>query len=93
MSEFQPLRVLVISDQTIIRHGLASLVHAVHGMELVGEGNDLSEIGSLRQAHEPSHLPESMQAFGIASGPAIGLKQLFMSHPPLEQRIAALQRL
>ena len=56
MSEFQSLRVLVISDQTIIRHGLASLVHAVHGMDLVGEGNDLSEIGSLCRAHEPDVL-------------------------------------
>ena len=36
-------------------------------------------------------VPESMQAFGISSGVRSGLAQLFSSHPPLEDRIAALQ--
>ncbi len=36
-------------------------------------------------------LPESMAAFGIAGGTVSGLKKLFMSHPPLEERIAALR--
>jgi heat shock protein HtpX len=31
-----------------------------------------------------------MQAFGIRSGPRTGWQKLFMSHPPLEERIAAL---
>lgn len=37
-------------------------------------------------------LPQSMQAFGIAGGGS-GWGALFASHPPLEQRIAALQQL
>jgi heat shock protein HtpX len=37
-------------------------------------------------------LPEGMQAFGIAGGERVsGLKRLFMSHPPLDERIAALR--
>ena len=36
-------------------------------------------------------LPEKMAAFGIAGGGASGLKKLFMTHPPLEERIAALK--
>jgi heat shock protein HtpX len=32
-----------------------------------------------------------MAAFGIAGGGASGLKRLFMTHPPLEERIAALR--
>jgi len=32
-----------------------------------------------------------MAAFGIAGGPGGGLKRLFMTHPPLEERIAALK--
>jgi len=32
-----------------------------------------------------------MSAFGINGGVREGLKALFMTHPPLEQRIAALQ--
>jgi heat shock protein HtpX len=39
---------------------------------------------------EPAHLPQSIQAFGIAEGGNRFL-QLFASHPPIEQRIAALE--
>jgi heat shock protein HtpX len=41
---------------------------------------------------EPQDLPRSMQAFGIAGGGS-GWGALFASHPPLEERIAALQQL
>lgn len=44
-----------------------------------------------QDALQPSPLPESMQAFGIAGGKKSGLKRFFMTHPPLEKRIAALQ--
>lgn len=50
-------------------------------------------IGALRrlQAHqEPSHLPDQVAAFGIRPK-AGGMALLFRSHPPLEDRIAALQ--
>ncbi|WP_018949805.1 protease HtpX [Thioalkalivibrio sp. ALMg11] len=36
-------------------------------------------------------MPDQMAAFGIRGGMAQGLKKLFMSHPPIEQRIAALR--
>lgn len=39
----------------------------------------------------PAQLPESMEAFGISGRHARGLKRLFMSHPPIPERIAALQ--
>jgi heat shock protein HtpX len=38
-----------------------------------------------------AELPEQMAAFGISGRTTSGLKALFLSHPPLEQRIAALQ--
>jgi heat shock protein HtpX len=41
----------------------------------------------------PAQLPESMEAFGISGRHARGLKRLFMSHPPIPERIAALDRL
>ena len=63
------------------------------GARLAGREKMIGALERLRQAHEPSQLPESMQAFGISAGRASGLRQLFMSHPPLEQRIAALQQL
>lgn len=51
--------------------------------------NALARLGGVKE----SKLPESLQAFGIAGGRGDGLKRLFLSHPPIEERIAALQRL
>jgi len=34
-----------------------------------------------------------MAAFGIAGGVGGGLKALFLTHPPLQQRIQALQQM
>lgn len=54
-------------------------------------------IGALRrllaeqQARVPSSMPDTFQAFGISSGFKKGMGKLLMSHPPLEERIKALQ--
>jgi len=40
----------------------------------------------------PAELPESLEAFGISSSKRHGFQKLFMSHPPIEERIEALQR-
>ena len=61
------------------------------GARLAGRDGMISALEGLRRIHQPSQLPESMQAFGISPGHAVGLKRLFMSHPPLEERIAALR--
>jgi heat shock protein HtpX len=45
----------------------------------------------LKAAYEPSTLPEGVKAFGISGGGGDGLKKLFMSHPPLDERIEALR--
>lgn len=39
----------------------------------------------------PAQLPESLEAFGIAGRHGGGIKRLFMSHPPIPERIAALE--
>ncbi len=41
----------------------------------------------------PAELPEALEAFGISGRRGNGLKALFMSHPPIPERIAALQKL
>lgn len=56
--------------------------------KLVGAGAMVSALERLRSNHE-SQLEGSMMAFGIASKPA--MSELFLSHPPLEKRIAALR--
>lgn len=39
----------------------------------------------------PSQLPDTLTAFGIRSGVGKGLQNFFATHPPLDERIAALQ--
>ena len=53
----------------------------------------IGALEALKRAHQPEGLPEQMAAFGINSGAPTGLKRLFMSHPPLDERIDALKRL
>ena len=62
------------------------------GAKLAGAGSMIAALESLqRGAIEP--LPGQMKAFGIAGKPSTsGLKLLFMTHPPLEDRIEALKR-
>jgi heat shock protein HtpX len=50
----------------------------------------LGRLGAVRGA---AALPDSLKAFGIRGPHRSGLARLFMSHPPLEERIAALQTL
>jgi heat shock protein HtpX len=62
------------------------------GARLAGRDNMVSALERLKSAHEP--LPQQFAAFGIASGKvARGLQRLWMSHPPLDERIAALRAL
>lgn len=58
------------------------------GANLAGREKMIGALRALQRAHDPQPLPGEMAAFGINSG---GMSKLFMSHPPLEERIAALQ--
>ncbi|HET8898558.1 MAG TPA: protease HtpX [Rhodanobacteraceae bacterium] len=51
----------------------------------------ISALERLKANHGESTLPKAMAAFGISGGLAQGLQRLFMSHPPLAERIAALR--
>jgi heat shock protein HtpX len=60
------------------------------GARLAGRDNMIAALERLKSAHHA--LPQQLSAFGIASGGVSGgLKKLFMSHPPLEERISALR--
>jgi heat shock protein HtpX len=60
------------------------------GANLAGRQNMIAALERLNSLH-PAPLPEKMAAFGIAGGVGSGIKRLFMTHPPLEERIAALK--
>jgi heat shock protein HtpX len=57
---------------------------------LEGKQKMIAALQRLQQAHT-APLPEQMAAQGISGGVGDGLKRLFMTHPPLEERIAALR--
>ena len=60
------------------------------GASLAGRQNMIAALERLNAMH-PQPLPDKMAAFGIAGGGGGGIKRLFMTHPPLEERIAALK--
>jgi len=61
------------------------------GAHLAGRQKMISALERLQQSAGLPHLPDQMAAFGISGGIGHGLKRLFMSHPPLEERIAVLR--
>jgi heat shock protein HtpX len=60
------------------------------GASLAGRGKMIAALQRLGGART-APLPDQMAAFGISGTLGRGLKRLFMTHPPLEERIAALQ--
>ncbi|HEX5757157.1 MAG TPA: protease HtpX [Arenimonas sp.] len=61
------------------------------GAQLAGRGKMVAALERLAQTYGHSTLPNEVRAFGISGGVGGGLKRLFMSHPPLAERIAALR--
>lgn len=60
------------------------------GGQLAGNANMVAALERLQSLHPPADLPEQMAAFGISHG--VGkFGRLFATHPPLEERIAALR--
>jgi heat shock protein HtpX len=60
------------------------------GAHLAGRQKMIAALERLKMNHEQSALPDKMAAFGISGGKT--MMGLFMTHPPLEERIAALQK-
>ncbi|HYN79326.1 MAG TPA: protease HtpX [Lamprocystis sp. (in: g-proteobacteria)] len=62
------------------------------GASLTSRQQMADALRALQRVHDPRDLPATeMAAFGISGRIGDGFKSLFMSHPPLEQRIAALE--
>lgn len=62
------------------------------GAALAGRQKMIAALERLSTNHNASTLPSQVEAFGIAGGVGQGLKRLFLSHPPLSERIAALRQ-
>lgn len=61
------------------------------GAELAGRSSMIAALEKLQAIHKPADLPSGMASFGISGKAERGLKRLFLSHPPLSERIARLQ--
>jgi len=61
------------------------------GATLAGKQNMIAALQRLQQG-QSAQMPDELVAFGISNRGASGISKLFMSHPPLSERIAALQR-
>jgi heat shock protein HtpX len=59
---------------------------------LAGREKMVAALQKLRLTADRSQLPDQMAAFGISGKAGGGLKRLFMTHPSLEERIAALKK-
>jgi len=62
------------------------------GARLAGRERMIAALERLKQGHNAT-LPDQLAAFGISGHRASGFKRLFMTHPPLDERIAALRRI
>jgi len=62
------------------------------GAALSGKMNMVGALQRLQSMHQPSALPKNMQAMGISGLVPKSWKKLFSTHPPLESRIAALEK-
>ncbi|MEM7400541.1 MAG: protease HtpX [Pseudomonadota bacterium] len=61
------------------------------GADLAGREKMAAALERLKAQHEPQELPGQLAAFGISGGIKAGLMKLLSTHPPLEDRIAALR--
>ncbi len=62
------------------------------GAALASRQKMISALERLKQSTNPQPLPDQLAAFGISGGLGSGIKKLFMTHPPLDDRIEALRR-
>lgn len=58
------------------------------GAELAGRRNMINALKALQSAHDAPPMPDDMKAFAISAG---RMQAMFSSHPPLADRIAALE--
>jgi len=61
------------------------------GADLAGHQNMINALKRLGQK-EPEALPDQLAAFGIGEKPKTGWRELWSSHPPIEDRIEALEK-
>lgn len=64
----------------------------IGGATLAGRGKMIAALERLKLNHGENTLPKQVAAFGISGAIGHGLKRLLLSHPPLDERIDALQR-
>lgn len=69
------------------------VVAGTGGASLAGRNKMITVLQGLQRGSEPHDLPGEFAAFGISGGLGTGIKKLFTSHPPLDEKINALREI
>ena len=64
----------------------------IGGGQLAGNQKMIAALQRLKSQYESSALPKSIAALGISGEQGMGLKELFSTHPSLDDRIARLKQ-
>ena len=64
----------------------------IGGGQLAGKQKMIAALHRLKAQYESSTLPKSIAALGVSGEQGVGLKELFSTHPSLDDRIARLQQ-
>jgi len=84
----------ILASAIVLWYSRRREFRADHGAaRLRGAPPMIAALQRLGGARGPAALPDSLKAFGIRGPNRRGLARLFMSHPPIEERIAALRNL
>ena len=70
----------------------ANIEADIGGGQLAGNQKMIAALQRLKSQYESSALPKSIAALGISGEQGMGLKELFSTHPSLDDRIARLQQ-
>ncbi len=83
-----------LASLIVMRFSRSREFHAdIGGARLAGKQKMIAALKRLKQVQTPHDLPGEMAAFGISGGVGSGIKKLMMTHPPLDERIAALEKI
>ena len=84
----------ILATMIVMKFSRYREFHADYGgAYLAGRDKMINALKRLQAVQNPQSLPDDMAAFGINGKVNSGIKRLFMSHPPLSERIRVLEQM
>ena len=89
LPDFYKHRLLKLKDQRISKEGVIIIKAQQYRSQ---EKNRDAALQRLQKSVQQPHVPDQLAAFGISGGLGEGIKKLFMTHPPLDERFESLRQ-